>query len=233
MRFAVPAFSPQGFFTHVPPTAVQDELRRRFAPWGLPLWVRGDNGLPWGTWNAVPTALALWLLGLGVRVPWNDPRHPEQHPKVERSQGTGKRWAEPWTWQDAKDLQDHCDREDHVRRDLYPAVGGRSRRAAFPALEHSGRSCSRGWERRHWDLHRAVQHLAGYQAVRTVSTAGHVAVYDHAYYVGRQHVGRPVYVPLDPDAREWLFSDQEGRELRKHAAKHLTRARLLALKLNI
>jgi hypothetical protein len=42
-----------------------------------------------------------------------------------------------------------------------------------------------------------------------------------------------VYVQLDPDAREWVFADREGRELRKHAAEQITRARLTALALRI
>ena len=39
--------------------------------------------------------LALWLIGLGIEVIWNPPRCPQANGVVERSQGTGKRWAEP------------------------------------------------------------------------------------------------------------------------------------------
>jgi hypothetical protein len=111
-----------------------------------------------------------------VQVDWNDPGHPEQNPKVERSLGTGSRWAEPWSCRDVAELQARFDREDRVRRELYPAVGGRSRWAAFPELRHSGRSYRRGWERRNGDWALAVAHLAGYQAVRQVSRGGHVGV---------------------------------------------------------
>src|ERR1051326_4767601 len=115
------AFSPQGFFTQVPARAVQDEVRRQCGRGGLPLWVRVDNGYPWGNWNDLPTALALWLVGLGVGVHWNEPRHPEQNAKVERSQGTGSRWAEPWTYRTAAALQQRFEREDRIQRELYPA----------------------------------------------------------------------------------------------------------------
>jgi hypothetical protein len=230
-RCSAPAFSPLGYFTQVAATAVQEVLRGLFARWGLPRWVRVDNGYPWGNFNDLPTVLALWLLGLGVQVHWNDPCHPEQNPKVERSQGTGSRWAEPWTCRSARDLQRRFDREDRVQREWYPAVAGRGRLAAFPDLAHSGRRYTRGWERRHWDLGQAVQQLAAYQAVRKVSTAGHVGVYDTSYYVGRQYAGQSVYVQLDPEALVWVVSDPAGRQVRTHAAKQITRARIRALNL--
>src|SRR5262249_5578309 len=48
--------------------ATQQAMRRVFARWGLPRFLRFDNGFPWGNWNDLPTALALWLAGLGVRL---------------------------------------------------------------------------------------------------------------------------------------------------------------------
>ena len=168
----------------MPAPAVQDELRRQFGRWGLPLWVRVDNGYPWGNWNDLPTALTLWLWGLGLRVHHNEPRHPEQNPKVERSQGTGSRWAEPWACTSVEQLQRRFDEEDRIQREVYPALAGQSRRAAHPGLAHSGRRYGRAWERRHWDLEGALEQLAGYQAVRQVSSAGQVRIYAHNYYVG-------------------------------------------------
>jgi hypothetical protein len=225
-------FFPQGYFTQVPATAVQEEIRQQLGRWGLPAWLRVDNGYPWGNFNDLPTALSLWLVGLGVQVHWNEPRRPQQNAKVERSQGTGSRWAEPWTSSTVAELPTRFDREDQVQRALYPSQpGGRSRLAAYPALFQVQQRYTRTWERRHWDLHRAVQHLAEYQAVRKVSTAGHVGLYDHAYYVGRAYAGQAVYVQLNPDTVEWMISDAEGREVRKHAAQQITRARLLALNL--
>jgi hypothetical protein len=226
------AFSPQGYFTQVPAREVQEELRRRFAQWGRPTWLRVDNGYPWGNYNDLPTALSLWLVGAGVQVHWNEPRRPQQNAKVERSQGTGCRWAEPWLCHDVAELQARFDQEDRVQRELYPSrPGGQSRLAAYPALAQVRRHYTRAWEQRHWALHLAVAHLAEYQAVRKVSSAGHVDIYDTTYYVGRAHAGETVYVQLNPDTREWVISDAEDRELRKHAAEQITRARLLALNL--
>jgi len=133
---------------------------------------------------------------------------------------------------DAAALQARFDREDRVQRELYPSQpGGQSRLAAYPALAQVRQPYTRTWEQRHWDLQRALAHLAEYQAVRKVSAGGHVGIYDTTYYVGRAYVGETVYVQLNPDTREWVISDAQDRELRKHAAEQITRARLLALNL--
>jgi len=213
----------------VPATQVQDELRTQFACWGLPAWLRVDNGYPWGNFNDLPTALALWLIGLGVAVHGNEPCHPEQNPKVERSQDTGSRWTEPWTCQTAGQLQERFLQEDRVQRELYPAVGGRSRQEAFPALAEVVRPYRRGLERRHWDLDRVLEHLAEYQAVRKVSSGGSIGIYDQTYYVGRANAGQSVYVQLDPEEVVWVITDLAGTELRQHAAKQITRKRIMAL----
>lgn len=225
-------FFPQGYFAQVPAPEVQAAIRQQFGRWGLPGWLRVDNGHPWGNYNDLPTALSLWLVGLGVQVHWNEPCRPQQNAKVERSQGTGSRWAEPWTCRTAAALQARLDREDQVQRERYPSQpGGRSRLAAYPGLLQVRQRYTWRWEQRQWDLQRAVQHLAEYQAARKVSSAGHVAVYDHAYFVGRAYTGQTVYVQLNPDTREWIISDAQGREVRKHAAHQITRARLMALDL--
>jgi hypothetical protein len=191
-----------------------------------------DNGNPWGNWNDLPTALALWLIGLGVEVLWNDPGHPEQNPKVERSQGTGYRWTEPHRCYEVAELQGHFDTMDVLQRERYPAVGGRSRWQAFPELAQVVRRYRHRGERREWDLERALQHLAGYQAVRRVWHSGHVSVYDRGYYVGTAYRGQSVYVQLDPSALEWVMTDLEGRQLRRHRAEQVTRERIVQLRLS-
>ena len=77
----------------------------------------------------------------------------------------------------------------------------------------------------------ATWHLASYQAVRKVSGSGHIAVYKQNYYVGGQYAGLSVYVQLDPDAVAWVIADENGCQLRVHAAKQISRAWILALDL--
>jgi hypothetical protein len=212
----------------VPVAAVQHAVRRQFRRWGRPHALRVDNGVPWGNWNDLPTPFALWLIGLGVRVHWNDPGCPEQNPKVERSQGTGKRWGEPRACASLPQLQANLDEADRTQREEYPLPRARlSRLALFPGLRHSGRPYAAAWEARAWSLEAVEAELAEYVAVRRVSAGGQVQVYDAARYVGRQYAGRYVLVQYDPDRHEWLIADEAGRELRRHPAPEIARERLL------
>jgi len=102
---------------------VREQLRLALFRWGLPVRFRVDNGNPWGSWGDFPTALALWVIGLGVGMHWNHPRRPQENGVVERSQGTSNRWCEPWTCATPQELQARLDQIDRlyrerVRRDL-------------------------------------------------------------------------------------------------------------------
>src|SRR5436309_809815 len=97
--------------------AIQDELRRAFAAWGLPGRLRVDNGFPWASTGEFPTEMALWLIGLGVEVVWIAPGCPQHNGVVERAQGTGQNWAEPPTCRSAAELQRRCDRLDRLQRE--------------------------------------------------------------------------------------------------------------------
>jgi hypothetical protein len=210
----------------VPLPAVQAAVRQQFLCWGLPACLRVDNGVPWGNFNDLPTAFALWVVGLGVQWHWNDPGCPQQNPKVERSQGTAKRWCEPSRCPSVAALQARLDEADRLQREAYPTARGGSRLELFPALRHSGRRYSLAWEQRSWDLQRVEDHLAQYSAVRRVGGGGNVGIYDRSRYVGRQYTGQYVLVQYDPQAHGWLISDEHGRELRRHAAPEISRAQI-------
>jgi transposase InsO family protein len=156
-----PWFSPRGDWAEVPATDTQEQLRQAFVRWGRPERFRVDNGVPWGSRGDLPTDLALWLIGLGIGVDWNPPRTPQDNGVIERSQGTGKRWAEPGVCDTAEELQRHLEEMDSIQREEYPSVEGRSRLEAFPGLADSGRAYTPAWERAHWSLTAVTTHLAG------------------------------------------------------------------------
>jgi hypothetical protein len=219
----------QGKWLTVPPTAVQAELRRSFARWGRPATVRVDNGGPWGSAGDLPPDLALWLLGLGIDLHWNDPHTPSQNGVVERSQRTGKCWAEASQCDSAEELQRRLQEMDAVQRERYPVPGGPSRAAAFPELTHSGRPFSAAWERQHWDHAQVLRHLAGYAVVRKIDKNGDVSLYHRPHYVGILHRGKRVYVMVDPERVEWVFADERGVQLRVQPAEELGAARIRGL----
>jgi len=228
-RSCGPRFFPLGQWNQVPATAVQKELRASFERWGLPQRFRVDNGCPWGSKGDLPPELALWLIGLGVEMTWNPPRRPQDNGVVERSQGTGRRWAEPATCRNASELQERLREMDRIQREEYPSVEGRSRLEAYPTLAHSAQPYSAAWERRHWSLSRVAEHLAAYSVPRRVDRKGLLSLYNRSCYVGKQHGGKLVYVTFDPLRLEWLFLDDAGQHLRSHPAPEISRDRIVKL----
>jgi transposase InsO family protein len=165
----------------VPAAQVQTVLRQVFRRWGRPQRLRLDNGIPWGSMVDLPAELTLWLLGLDLDITFNPPRRPQDNGVIERSQGTGKRWAEPGTCANAKELQRRLQEMDVIQREEYPSLQGRSRLAVYPGLKHSGRLYSRRWECQHWRLDLVLAHLSGYAVERQVDNSGTVSVYYKTY----------------------------------------------------
>jgi hypothetical protein len=42
---------------------------------------------------------------------------------------------------------------------------------------------------------------------------GSVSLYNRNPYIGGIHERKTVYVMFDPEVREWIFADEEGRQL--------------------
>jgi hypothetical protein len=74
-----------------------------------------------------------------------------------------------------------------------------------------------------------LAHLADYSAPRHVDRKGQVSVYNRNHYIGKRYSGRDVYVVLDPLDREWVFTTQEGIQLRRKSADEITHERILKL----
>jgi hypothetical protein len=221
------SFSPYRTFGEVPVAGVANALRQHFLRWGLPERFRVDNGSPWGSWNDLPTPFALWVVGLGIDWHWNDPHCPQQNPKIERGQGTAKRWAEPQQCDSVAQLQAQLDRADQNHREYYRLRGGQTRLELFPQLKHAGRPFTLAWEKRHWNFERVEAHLSEYIALRTVSAGGHITIYHRARYVGKQFVGQQVQLQYDPEAHAWLISDRNDRMIRHVPAPEITQTEIV------
>jgi transposase InsO family protein len=213
----------------VPAGETQATLRRGFVRRGRPQRIRVDNGTPWRSRGDLPTGLELWLAGLGVEVRANPPRRPQDNGVVERSQGTGKRWAEPRRADSAEELQATIDAMDRRQRESYPYHGRASRLAAHPDLEHSGRSYDESREEQCWSLERARDLLAGYGVPRRVDRGGMASVYGRNYYVGKAYAEQVVHVRYDPQQQLWLFQDGEGHQLNRQPAAEINAANIREL----
>jgi hypothetical protein len=216
----------------VPPRAVQAALRELFARWGLPERVRVDNGWPWGAPADLPSALALWLIGLGVGVICNRPCRPQENGMVERFHGLVAPWGEPAACPDFAAWQERLDWLVRTQRERYPAVGGRSRLAAYPALAVVGRPYDRRREAARWDLRRVAAYLARGLWPRRVDTTGRITLYHHPYPVGSAHRGRQVFAGFDPETIAWVIKDEAGAELRRHPAAQISPRRIRNLEVS-
>lgn len=211
--------------------AVQAVLRIWFAQWGLPTQLRVDNGYPWGGWSELPPDLALWLLGLGITIVWNRPRHSQGNAVVERAHGVCQRWVEPATCPSAGALQTRLDWATTVQRERYPAIAGHSRLAAFPALAAGGAPYDPAQEGQQWNERRVWAFLGTRVWRRRVDKVGRISLANRALGVGRSSAGQQVTVRLDmhDDAPVWVIRDGQGTLLRQHPAPELGRERILAL----
>jgi hypothetical protein len=195
--------------------------------------VRVDNGSPWGSPRGdLPSELALWLIGLGIDVIWNEARKPQQNGVVERSQGTGKRWAEPGSCANATELQSRIDVMDKIQRDEYPAINRKSRREAFPGLAHSGRPYRDEDEPLMWSLELALNHLGGYTVAREVTANGSISLGNRSRYVNAKLKGTRAFVTLDPVSVEWVVADKAGVCHNRIRADELTAERIIGLDVN-
>lgn len=206
----------------MPAGAVQEALRRAFGRWGRPKALRVDNGNPWGSTSGLPSGLSLWAAGLGVDMYWNDPYHPQQNGVVERTHGTTQRWAEPGQCADFARLCLRVAEEDRIQREVYPAIDGQSRGAAYPSLLNSGRGYSLCWEQYGWDLPAALALLADYQVRRKVSKRGQVKLYNRHIYVGEAYGESEVDVRLDAASVQWVITDLRGQQIRRQPAAWFT-----------
>jgi hypothetical protein len=215
----------------VAPQEVQAVLRRWFAQWGLPEQLRLDNGYPWGSGHDLPPGLALWLLGLGIQVIWNRPRHKQGNAVIERAHGVCQDWVEPATCATSAELQARLDRFTTLQREAYPVQGGRSRLAAYPALAAGGRPYLATREAELWDERRVWAWLTARIWTRRVDQVGRISLYNRAVRVGRAWAGTTVTVQLvvRPAGPTWLIRAADGTALGEPPAPELTRERIRSL----
>ena len=220
---------PQARWERVRRHDVQTALRQAFCVWGLPQRIRVDNGYPWGNSGDLPPELALWMWGLGIAMQWIKPACPRQNGVVERSQDVAQDWFEPQTCRSVSELQRRANRLDCQQRQSYPYRGSQSRWEVYPELVHSGRVYSVRREQSLWSVLPVLEALSEWVVKRRVDCNGDASLYNRGRYVGKHHVGKSVYVYLDPSGPEWVIADEEGRQLRTHAAEELTAERIRSL----
>lgn len=204
-------------------TAVQAILQDSFEQWGLPEAIRFDNGKPWGHPHLkVPTALTLWLVGLGVRVIFGRPGQSTDNAVVERCHGVLEAWVEPSQCASLAQLAARLQAFARCQRERYPACAGRSRQDAFPELAHHPRSYQRAQDAQVWQQERVIVYVARYTFARKVEKNGRITLLTQEYSLGRAFRGQTVTVRLDSATACWVVKDRDGQVLKHFEASQLT-----------
>lgn len=190
--------------------------------WGRPERIRMDNGMPWGTQSKLPSAMGLWLVGLGVGLIYGRPARSTDNAVVERSHGVLNQWVEPHTLADFDACQHRIAWALQTQRDRYPLANGQTRSQLHPELSQNKRSYDVTTEAVHWKLSRVCDYLAGFEFQRKVEKNGRISLFANTYSVGKAYQRQHLTVQLDPTTREWVLSDETGHEIRRHPAKELT-----------
>jgi hypothetical protein len=221
----------------VPVQRVQQWLRQVFARWGLPTRLRLDNGWPWGNHNDLPTALALWLWGVGCELLWNRPGRPQSNGVVERFNGLLDQWGEPEQCADLAAWAARLAQVVHWQREAYPAVAGQSRSAAYPALQQNPRryAAVAPYDQEPegaWELGRVQAHLERDAWRRRVGKKGQITLYHRPYRVGSAYAGQEVYLRYEAAAAAWVVRNRQGEEIARHGAAEISRERIVGLEIS-
>ena len=205
---------------------MREHLRNCFEQWGLPKALRVDNGDPWATRSDVPSALALWLIGLGVKVLLNRPYQSTDNAIVERGHGVLAKWVEAHHARDRQALQKQMDWAIRMQRERYPACEGQARILAHPQLLSNPRLYSRQDEERLWDFERVLSFLAEKLWTRRVDKIGRISLFSSDYSVGRAYTGQDVHIHLDPQSHQWVFETEQGLLLKRYDCLEISPERI-------
>jgi hypothetical protein len=188
----------------------------------MPSTINADNGKPLGDpqRKSIPE-LAMWLVGLNIKVTWSRPKRPTDNPQVERMQRTSANWAEVAHCANREELQHSLDTTAYRQRALFKVsrLKSKTRVDAFPELLDNNRPylCD-GFQ-----VGRIYSFLSKYTFKRKVATNGQITLLGQVYHIATALKRQYVSAVLDPETIEWRFFDQENDCIRKIPAKNFSK----------
>jgi hypothetical protein len=222
-------FSPHYHISEVKVNEIQQMMQQNFEQWGLPRYIRVDNGKPFGDPQrcSIPE-LALWLTGLGIEVIWNRPRTPKDNAKVERMQATTSRWAEVEQCYDCSELQTRLNRAAQVQREHYQLrrLGRKSRKELYPELWTNSRAYN---HQTAFDVNRVTTYLSQLSFVRKVNKKGVFNFYAQRVYVGYSHNNKTLSLRYDTDSNRFRLTDESNTTIGYIQADNFSQEHILGL----
>lgn len=224
----MPAFSPYHRINQVPIHDVQQYLKELFQLKGHPGAIRVDNGEPLGSpKKGVTTALALWLIGSGIKMIWNRPFSPKDNAKVERNQDTTWRWSEIAKAQSYAQAQQKLNEAVRIQREQYPVtrLNRKTRAQAYPALCQKAREWNPGLV----DSNNVYQFLAQKVFTRKVSQAGQINLFGRKCTVESKCKGQYVQLKMDPQKKVWIIYDQQDQKIKEQPTPYFSTENIINL----
>lgn len=200
---------------------IKNSIQEALECWGCPECIRVDNGLPWGTNSDVPSALALWLVGLGIDVIYGRPRRSTDNGLVERCNGVLAQWVEPGQQANFESFQERLDWAAWTQRERYRSAHHRTRAEVYPELFENLCLYRREQEAQIWELHRVAFFLSQYRFKRKVEKNGRFNLMANTYFVGRQYARQGLTIKLKVSTREWIVKDDYGSTIACFDSKEL------------
>ena len=231
MRCYMALFSPINRWTQIEPLLVKDSIQEAFEIWGRPRAIRVDNGSPWGTSSAVPSALALWIVGLGTQVFYGRPRCSTDNGLVERCHGVLDKWVAPETQADFAACQERLEGAIWTQRERYRSPHHETRAQAYPQLYENLRTYSRREDEALWELKRVARFLSAYTFERKVEKNGRITLMANSYSVGREYAGQVLSVSLSLSTQKWIVNNDYGDEITQFESKELDYEKISNLQL--
>lgn len=177
-----------------------------------------DNGTPWATPGLrTPSALVLWLVGLGIEPLFGRPRQSTDNSVVERSHGVLNAWVEPATCPHLSALQERLNEFVHLQRARYPQPDGRSRLDHYPDLLRVSTYRHQD-EAQLWERQRVQHFVARSRFTRTIEKIGRITLFTREYSVGRAYAAQSVTATLDVETGEWVVEDRRGDVVKRFPA---------------
>lgn len=190
------------------------KLNKCFEKWGLPEYIKIDNGFPFVNpkYPNIPTKAKLWWIGLGIQVIQNKPRRPQQNGVVECLQGILHSWSNPKGQSNIEMLQKRVDEESEFQRKYYrmPNKKNKTRLELYPQLE----SNKRRYDPNRFDINLVYQYLSKQVWTRRLSKFGELSFFNETHYIGKKFARQQVTVTFDLEKQHWIIRSYNGTFLK-------------------
>lgn len=169
----------------------------------------------------MPSALALWLSGLGIQVIYGRPRQSTDNALIERCNGVLEKWVEPHQQAHFKACQERLDWAIWTQRERYRSPHHETRAVAYPDLYENARTYRRSQDAQLWSLEQAALFLSAYRFSRKVEKNGRINLLGNNYPIGQSYARQVFSIVLQAQSQEWSVSDDYGTEIARFASKEL------------